>query len=86
MVSTKFAALVALAAVGFSSGAEAARPPITRTHSNLTSPTILPRDVLENLLEIGVTRKSDPADCHVCSRPSPGTTASVSQPADHPAR
>ena len=74
MVSTKFAALVALAAVGFSTTADAARTPLTRIASNVTSPTLLPRNVLQDLLEMG-EKKSDPTDCSICSRPSPGTTA-----------
>ena len=76
MFPTKFAALVALAAVGFSTGAEAARTPVTATASSLTSPTILLRNVLENLLETG-EKKSDPVECPICSRPSPGTMAST---------
>jgi hypothetical protein len=79
MFPTNFAGLVALAAVGFSTGAEAVRAPVTATAASLTSPTILPPNVLKNLLEKG-GKKSDPVDCPICSRPSRGTTAS-----SHPA-
>jgi hypothetical protein len=76
MFSTRFAALVGLAAVGLSTGAEAARTPVTGPASSLTSQTVLPRNVLEDLLEMG-ERKSGPIECPICSRPSPGTMATA---------
>ena len=74
MVSMRFAGLVALAAVGFSTGAEAARPHVATKEAGVVTTTILPPHILKDLLK--PVEQSVPAECPLCRRPGTDTTAS----------